>query len=94
MSNRATNKLEAFADDATAFSHSNIDSLRKIKTSLILFGELSGLKCNFEKTSLMPIGNFQNIENDLFELGFTITDKITLLGLDIDRNLNFFREHI
>ncbi len=88
-SNRETNKLEAFADDATAFSLSNINSLRKIKTNLLLFGELSGLKCNFEKTSLMPIGNFQNIENDLVELGFTITDKITLLGIDIDKNLNF-----
>jgi hypothetical protein len=52
-----TDKAEAFADDTTGPTILELESLSKLKKTLFDFGEMSGLKCNVEKTVLMQVGN-------------------------------------
>jgi hypothetical protein len=51
------------------------------------FANISGLVCNTEKTALMQIGNIGPVPDDIAGLGFLITDKIHILGMDIDAEL-------
>ena len=55
-SNQETDNAEAFADDTTVFSLVTGNSLPHLKNSLRAFSEISGLKCNIEKSIIMPIG--------------------------------------
>jgi hypothetical protein len=45
---------------------------------------MSGLECNVEKTTLLPLGNAV-MDNRISELGFQIVDRITILGLEINK---------
>jgi hypothetical protein len=71
------------------------DTIVRIKSILEQFGTLSGLLCNVDKTTLLPIGENLQIDNRIRELGFIIAEKVTILGLELDRNgvtdLNFSR---
>jgi Fe2+ transport system protein FeoA len=60
------------------------ETLLRIKVILEEFGLMSGLICNVEKTSLLPIGTQMRIDDRIRDLGFTIAEKITVLGLEID----------
>jgi len=51
-----TSKSDSFADDNSTGTLLEIESLQALKTILIDFAEISGLKCNTDKTVLMPIG--------------------------------------
>jgi hypothetical protein len=51
------------------------------------FAGISDLVCNTEKTALMQIGNIGPVPNEIANLGFLITDKIHILGMDIDAEL-------
>ena len=51
------------------------------------FCRLSGLRCNFEKTNLMLVGGADRLRENLQDIGYNITDRIKLLGFDIDNNL-------
>jgi hypothetical protein len=62
------------------------DTLSRIKEILEHFGIISGLRCNVDKTNLLPIGENIIIDNRIHELGFNIVDNLTVLGLEIDRN--------
>jgi hypothetical protein len=64
----------------------NLENLTRIKTILEDFGIMSGLVCNVEKTSILPIGGQFQIDNRIRDLGFTIVDRLTVLGLEIDRD--------
>jgi len=86
-SNRETDKVDCFADDTTSSTTLRFDSLNKIKNILETFSVLSGLKCNFEKTNLLPING--DVTEEIRNLGFNIVDKITLLGVEIDKDLRF-----
>ena len=86
--NRESDKLDAYADDTTACTVTELGSISSIKNILIAFGAFSGLKCNFDKTSIMPVGNRGAISNEIIELGFPVVDSVKILGLDIDYNLN------
>jgi len=44
------------------------------------FEEISGLGCNLEKTSLMPVGELSPLEQEVREIGLQIVSEITLLG--------------
>jgi hypothetical protein len=46
------------------------------------FGILSGLLCNVDKTTLLPIGQNLHIDNRIRDLGFVIVEKVTILGLE------------
>ena len=52
---RETNKNEGLADDNTSLVMLDIASLTSIKAALQVFGNISGLKCNYEKSVIVPI---------------------------------------
>jgi hypothetical protein len=64
-------------------TESNIANLRKILDD---FGNISGLRCNYEKTQIMPIGMNNVIPENLH--GFVVANKIRLLGFDLSSDLN------
>jgi hypothetical protein len=81
-----THKNESLADDNTTlmeFSESNLRYLRGILES---FGKISGLKCNYDKTVVMPIGKVCKMNMNLH--GFCLSNSVKLLGLDISNDLN------
>ena len=48
------------------------------------FKKLSGLSTNYEKTAIMRIGNITGpMPAEISALGFTVTEKIKLLGFTI-----------
>ncbi len=81
-----TRKIYAYADDANLIVKMNFENLSRIKTILEEFGIMSGLVCNVEKTSILPIGEQFQIDDRIHGLGFTIVDKLTVLGLEINRD--------
>ena len=59
-------------------------SLKRLKEILDSFKELSGLSTNYEKTAIMRIGNITDpMPAAIYALGFTVTEKIKLLGFTI-----------
>jgi Reverse transcriptase (RNA-dependent DNA polymerase) len=90
----ATNKNESFADDSTTFTLFTYEALLGIKTMLLEFTNISGLKCNFEKTSIMRIGDtLSEYDKRIDSLGFSIVEKCTLLGFVINGNGDFKEEN-
>lgn len=79
-------KAFALADDCTLvikMEHNNLVTVLRI---LEQFEKISGLGCNVEKTTLMQIGSNDPIPDDIVNLGFTIDNKIILLGAIIDNS--------
>jgi hypothetical protein len=44
---------------------------------------LSGLLCNVEKTTLLQVGEFSPIPQEILDLGFSIVDEVKVLGLTL-----------
>jgi hypothetical protein len=82
-----TSKADGFANDNSTGTLFEYGSLLALKNILNDFAGISGLLCNTEKTALMQIGNIGPVPNEIAELGFLITDRIHILGMDIDANL-------
>jgi hypothetical protein len=82
----------AFADDCTAITVLNKRNLDMIKNILNDFSSLSGLECNIDKSHLLPIGDTDNIPHDIFDSGFEIKDKITVLGLTFSGKGEIFKD--
>ena len=83
---RETDKTEGFADDTTGMGACSKENISCFKSVLSEFVAFSRLKCNFSKTSVMPVGN--NLEMDFTESGgLAVVKDITLLGMFIDQNL-------
>jgi hypothetical protein len=61
-----TGKNESFADDSTTCTLLEYADLYFLKKTLEKFSTLSGLKCNFEKTSIMRIGNLDGGSTRVF----------------------------
>ncbi len=79
-----TSKNESLADDNTTLmllEESNLSALRKFLDN---FGNMSGLRCNYDKTMVMPTGTSLPVLKNMH--GFTLSNKITLLGLEITKN--------
>ncbi len=76
----------AYTDDANMLVKLNYDNLFRIKYILEEFGNMSGLVCNVEKTMLLPIGDIHQIDHRIADLGFSFVEKLTILGLNIDKN--------
>ena len=87
-SNRETDKVEAFADDTSVITKACQHSIRALKEVLRHFGELSGLKCNMEKSVLMPIGGVDPDDINILDSGFSVQNNITVLGLNINGDLS------
>ncbi len=67
---------------ATVFTHQNLLNLKNI---LADFASISGLKCNLDKTSILLIGSSQVISDEISALGFSFSDKIKVLGMELSR---------
>jgi len=86
-SNNETDNNESFADDSNTVTIFEYESLAELKRILEEFRQISGLKCNFEKTSILRIGNTDNdIDERILNLGFEIVDRIKLLGFYLTKN--------
>ncbi len=79
-------KVFAFADDANMIVKLEYNSLAIIKQVLSDFGILSGLECNVDKTTILPIGPNIPIDPRIMDLGFKIVNSVTILGLTIEGN--------
>jgi hypothetical protein len=93
-----TTKNESFADDSTTLTFFEYEDLAALKKNLEDFEKLSGLKCNFDKTVIMRIGNTDNLPDPrIAELGFAISSECKLLGFTISQSENRYKknfEHI
>jgi hypothetical protein len=79
-----TTKNESFADDSSNLIALTLYSLTALKRVLQEFKILSGLSCNIEKSFIMRIGDLSGeLSNEILSLGFTFTDKLTLLGFQL-----------
>ena len=61
---RETDKVVGFADDTTGLGERSKENVSHIKNILEEFSVFSGLKCNFSKTSIMPIGPNKYMDSD------------------------------
>jgi hypothetical protein len=87
-------KVEGFADDATVLSHADRDALLAIKEILLSFARISGLKANFDKCILVPLG-FDNLDLPEFfaESGFTVSNYAKILGCDVYNTQKNFKHN-
>jgi Reverse transcriptase (RNA-dependent DNA polymerase) len=93
-SRKETNKVEGFADDASAIAKANEGSIIAIKDDLSDFETLSGLKCNVDKSLIMPIGCEEgNIPEAITSSGFKMVDQITVLGVKITKKYDDITEN-
>jgi hypothetical protein len=83
-----TSKSDGFADDNTTGMLFEFESLSFLKNVLEDFGQISGLKCNVEKSSIMQVGRRDPVPDDIAGLGFRIEDSIHILGMDINHDLS------
>jgi hypothetical protein len=65
------------------FVNLDYETIARVKIILEQFGNLSGLLCNVEKTTLLPVGQNVLVDDRIRELGFVVVDKVTVLGLEI-----------
>ncbi|MFN9898312.1 MAG: hypothetical protein ACK55Z_05840, partial [bacterium] len=82
-----TSKCDGFADDNTAGTIFEFESLSAVKRVLDDFALFSGLRCNSEQTVLMQVGRKPEVSDEIKSLGFTLADSIHILGMDIDSEL-------
>jgi hypothetical protein len=94
-------KVFAFADDGNLLTLMDFNVLKFVKETLDKFGKLSGLECNVEKTILMQVGSNTPISQEIKDLGFSIRNSVTVLGLkfsglsfDFEENWNGIIEKI
>ena len=83
-------RAETFADDTTIYFERTPENLRNAIKCLQQFALISGLQCNLEKTSVIPIGLHHDIteENTLCpELELKWETEFTILGFVIDNKL-------
>jgi hypothetical protein len=78
------------ADDNTTLALLTTNNLRSLRTILDEFGDISGLRCNYDKTCILKVGlDPDPVQAEPLNLhGFVCTDSITLLGMEVKKNLN------
>jgi hypothetical protein len=76
-------KVFAYADDANTLLKLVVSTLSRLRKVLDDFGKLSGLECNVDKTTLLQVGTDTPIPQGIPDLGFSIVEKVTILGLNI-----------
>ena len=79
-------RAEIFADDLSAMVLRTEENLRNFSKILTLFHTVSGLKCNMDKTFVIPVGDFAK-ENMCQDLKLKWMDSFTVLGITIDNRL-------
>ena len=84
-----TYKLTQFADDTTILLDGNTSSLQAALNILEVFGSLSGLKVNAEKTKMVWIGS-KKISKDQLNVSAKLkwgNSNFTLLGIEFSTNM-------
>jgi exonuclease III len=83
-------KVEAFADDASVLARASREAGLAIKNILIEFHRISGLQCNFEKSTIMFFGTGTGTDPPEWanELGFAIVESTKVLGCEISCTLS------
>ena len=67
-------------------------NLRNFLRILTLFHAVSGLKCNLDKTFVIPVGNFAK-GTMCEDLNFKWVDSFTVLGITIDNRLKHLQDN-
>ena len=83
-------RSETFADDTTIYIERTPTNLRNAVKYLSEFASISGLQCNLEKTSVIPIGTEMDITEDNIlcpDLNLKWETEFTILGFNIDNKL-------
>ena len=81
-------RAETFADDTTLFMKRTESNLRNATKYIQHFHTISGLACNMDKTSVVPIGTNTNTKDKLCtDLNMIWEDTFTILGFEIDNKL-------
>jgi hypothetical protein len=87
--NKCSDKLEGFADDGTVMAKATPEAFTTIRRILDDFKECSGLRCNIDKSAVLPVGFGNNVLPDYFQnTGFTVVDNVTILGTCVTNNSN------
>ena len=82
-------RAETFADDTTLIMQRSETNLRNATNYIKHFHNISGLACNLDKTSVIPIGTNTNINDKLCqELNLVWEENFTILGFEIDNKLS------
>jgi hypothetical protein len=90
---RETDKNESLADDNTTITLLERTSLLTVRNILNEFGEISGLKGNFDKSCVMPTLPPTDDDIELItSIGFQVSNEFRLLGLNISNNLDTVEE--
>jgi hypothetical protein len=90
-SNRETDKADGFADDNSSATMAESGSLRALRDICNDFSKFSGLQSNADKTTLLQIGRVGIFTNEILDLGFTVTNRVKILGMEIDLVESFRR---
>merc|ERR1711936_1375290 len=85
-------RSEFFADDLSALVLQTEENLRNFSRILDLFHAVSGLKCNLDKTFVIPVGNFAK-ETMCQDLHLKWVDSFTVLGINIDNRLKHLQDN-
>ena len=70
--NRETDKVDGFADDSSTTTDCSEKTVTSIKNILVDFSHISGLKCNFDKTLVIPVGLNPSVPDWLQNCGFRV----------------------
>jgi Reverse transcriptase (RNA-dependent DNA polymerase) len=81
-------KVEGFADDTSVLGKAEARALTTIKQDLLMFTRISGLKVNFEKCILIPIGITGDIPEYFYECGFKVANSATILGFEVHNSIS------
>jgi hypothetical protein len=85
--NRCTDKLEGYADDGTILAKVTEEVFPRIRLILEQFKDLSGLRCNIDKSMVLPIGyENDNVPALIADSGFKVVNRVTILGTEITAN--------
>jgi len=79
-------RVFAFADDGNIVLKLTIENLRRVSEILQQFGQISGLKCNLEKTNMLIIGENTLEGEDLQNIGFNICENLTIPGAVVGKD--------
>jgi hypothetical protein len=90
---RETDKADSFADDNSSTTLANFGSLQKLNSVVTDFGQFSGLQSNTEKTTLLQIGNVEQLSEEIVGLGFNSVREVVLLGMTVNRDLSALIDH-
>jgi Reverse transcriptase (RNA-dependent DNA polymerase) len=84
--NSETDKADGFADDVSVGTIMETPSINRLKLILIDFGNISGLKCNVDKTCILPIGTAVPDDEIIADTGFHCVNELTILGFTFNRD--------